>query len=56
MKIRYKVIALLLLSLIEHQAEHDIAHERHYKRGGADVQINSDHLGTAKEVSTSPVN
>ena len=55
MAIGHKVIALLLLSMFEHQAERDVAHERHCKRGEAEVQTNTDHLGTAKEASASLV-
>ena len=49
--IGHKVIALLLLSLFEHRAECDVAHERHCERKGADMQTDSDHLGTTKEAS-----
>ena len=42
MAIGHKVIALLLLSLFEHRAERDVAHERHCERVGAEVQTNSD--------------
>jgi hypothetical protein len=55
MAIGHKVIALLLLSLFEHRAGRDVAHERHCERVGAEVQPNSDNLGTAKEASASPI-
>jgi hypothetical protein len=55
MAIGHKVIALLLLSLFEHRAEHNVAHERHCERVEAEVQTNSDHFGTAKEASASLV-
>ena len=55
MAIGHKVIALLLLSLFEHRAERDVAHQRHCERVEAEVQTNSDHLGTAKEASASLV-
>ena len=55
MAIGHMVIALLLLSLFEHRAEHDVAHEHYCERVGAEVQTNSDYLGTAKEASASLV-
>ena len=47
----HKVIALLLPSLLEYRAKCDVAHERHCGKGAADMQTNSDHLGTAREAS-----
>ena len=55
MAIGHKVMALLLLLLFEHRAERDVAHERHCERVVAEVQTNSNYLGTAEKDSGSLV-
>ena len=44
-----KVIALLLLSLFEHQAGCDVAHQGHFERVGAEMQTNSDHCTNTRQ-------
>ena len=44
-----------LLSLFEHRAERGAAHKRLCERVGAEVQPNSEHFGTGKETSCSPI-
>jgi hypothetical protein len=53
--IGHKVIALFLRSWRLDQAEREDTHQRHHEWVGADLQTNSDHLGTADEASTGMV-
>ena len=55
MAIGHKIIALLLLWLLEHRTEHDVAHEHYCKRVGAELQSMTDHLDAAKEASANHV-
>ncbi len=50
--IGHRVIALFLRSLRLDRAEREDTHQRHCEWVGADLQTNSDHLGTADEDST----